>query len=428
MNPLMIRLQFNKSQKLMTVLLMVGVFLFASACSGGNIPNPLADSQPTTTNESTTAPSALLASPGISLPQLEIREVPNDIPDYDRGDWRHWVDADRDCQDARVEAMIAESSVAVVYADARECKVATGQWVDLYTGDTIAESSSVDMDHMVPLKNAHDSGGWEWDAQRREEYANYLAYDDHLIGVTASANRSKGAKGPEEWKPPANSYWCDYAIDWITIKAEWGLTANAEEWDALVDMLATCDVEVVIGGVASVPTPPPAVSLVAPGDIVITEIMPNPAAVRDSDGEWFEIYNATTVAIDINGWTIRNDGSNSHVINNGAPLLVTPNGFLVFGRSADFSINGGVPVDYQVLSRFSLTNAQDVLELVDETGAVIDRIEYDVSLVFIGTSASLNPDALDAVANDDAANWCSSETIMALGDRGTPGADNDVCE
>ena len=162
--------------------------------------------------------------------------------------------------------------------------------------------------------------------------------------------------------------------------------------------------------------------------MIITEIMPNPAAVRDSDGEWFEIHNTTSdTEIDINGWTIRDDGSNAHVINNGGPLLVPPGGFLVLGRSADFSVNGGVPVDYQVLSSFSLTNTQDAIVLVDETGAEIDRLEYNADLVFIGRSASLNPDDFDAVSNDDPDNWCGSETAMVSGDRGTPGAENDAC-
>lgn len=137
---------------------------------------------------------------------LEIREPPGDLPEYDRGDWKHWVDADRDCQDARVEALVAESTIAVGFTDSQECKVATGRWVALYTGAVIEIAGDLDMDHMVPLKNAHLSGGWAWDAQRKQDYANNLTYEDHLIGVTASANRSKGAKGPEDWKPPDTSY------------------------------------------------------------------------------------------------------------------------------------------------------------------------------------------------------------------------------
>ncbi len=80
----------------------------------------------------------------------------------------------------------------------------------------------------------------------KQDYANDLLFDDHLIAVTASANRSKGARGPEDWKPPDTGYWCEYAVNWIMVKAAWSLTANADEWTALEDMLGTCSEEVVI--------------------------------------------------------------------------------------------------------------------------------------------------------------------------------------
>ena len=98
----------------------------------------------------------------------------------------------------------------------------------------------MDIDHFIPLKNAHQSGGYNWSSAKKEEFANYRLDPDNLIAVNLSANRSKGAKGPDEWKPSNTDYWCEYAYDWIRIKDYWNLTATQAEWDALVSMIETC--------------------------------------------------------------------------------------------------------------------------------------------------------------------------------------------
>lgn len=166
--------------------------------------------------------------------------VPSNPPTYDRHDWNHWVDADGDCQYARQEVLVAESRFTVSYQTDRRCRVASGQWLALYSNVVVTEPGKLDVDHLVPLGNAHLSGGWRWNAVRRERYVNHLADHQHLIAVTASANRSKGARGPEAWKAEDRSYWCQYAVDWITIKATWELKVTQAEHDALVEMLDTC--------------------------------------------------------------------------------------------------------------------------------------------------------------------------------------------
>ena len=81
-------------------------------------------------------------------------------------------------------------------------RVESGDWFGAYTGESFTDPGDLDVDHMVPLENAHRSGGWAWSKERKAEYANDLSYANHLIAVQASANRRKGSKGPEEWKPP----------------------------------------------------------------------------------------------------------------------------------------------------------------------------------------------------------------------------------
>ena len=133
-----------------------------------------------------------------------------------------------------------ESLVPVTYRSERQCRVDAGQWFGAFTGTTVTDASELDVDHLVPLANAHQSGGWAWTPERKREYANSLEDPDHLIAVTAGANRAKGAKAPDEWRPPDESYWCEYALDWIRIKRTWGLTVTPAEAEALREMLGAC--------------------------------------------------------------------------------------------------------------------------------------------------------------------------------------------
>ena len=186
----------------------------------------------------TFTPAPARKAVALTLPRQA--EVPGDLPAYDRDTWADWVDDDGDCQDARQEVLIAESRSPVSFRSSRNCKVASGTWFGPYTGVDFTDPSDLDIDHMVPLANAHRSGAWAWDAAKKRSYANDLSYAGHLIATSASANRSKGSRGPANWKPSLQSYWCTYAVDWITIKVRWDLTATARELAALRDMLRTC--------------------------------------------------------------------------------------------------------------------------------------------------------------------------------------------
>jgi hypothetical protein len=156
------------------------------------------------------------------------------LPEYNRDDWGRWEDADRDCQDTRQEVLIAES-LDPVQLDERGCKVLSGRWIGPYTGKEFTDPGLLDIDHVVPLLEAHLSGGYAWTPEKKEQYFNSLDNPAHLRAVDRSANRSKGAKQPHEWLPEKNV--CQYLQDWVTIKVAWSLEYDCEEAQQLANLL-----------------------------------------------------------------------------------------------------------------------------------------------------------------------------------------------
>jgi hypothetical protein len=154
---------------------------------------------------------------------------------YNRDLFPHWHTVSGSC-DTR-ETVLKRDGTNVVQSSA--CAATSGSWRSPYDGATWTAASDVDIDHVVPLKNAWISGASSWTTSKRESFANDLSHPQ-LIAVTDNVNQSKGDKSPDAWKPPLASYHCTYARMWVRVKYTWALKITSAEKSALTTMLNTC--------------------------------------------------------------------------------------------------------------------------------------------------------------------------------------------
>lgn len=158
----------------------------------------------------------------------------------------------------------------------------------------------------------------------------------------------------------------------------------------------------------------------SPFQIVITEVMVNPAAVLDIYGEWFEIFNNDTVPIDLAGWLIADGDNDIHEIQTvSIEFYINPGEYVVLGRNADSAINGGYSANYEY-SGFLLSNLDDEIKLIDNYGQIVDEVNYNSSFPF-SSGASMYLKNVD-YDNDVNTSWAMAEIPYGNGDFGTPGS------
>ena len=255
----------------------------------------VASTTTTTTTTTTVVPTTTVGGDWIEdfIAPLMVSNASAPV-DYDRDDWgSSWADSDGDCMSARHEVLFAESLDTPVL-NYSGCQVTGGRWFAAFTGIFVENPSGLDIDHFVPLANAHASGGWAWSAATKHDYYNDLSDPQHLIAVTASANRSKGSRGPDQWTPPDISYSCQYADTWTDIKIRWGLTVTDSELSALRTMLGTC-AQASSGGSTGPPVVPATTTTTV---ATTTTLVPNPGNTKNCSDfstyveakTWFDTY------------------------------------------------------------------------------------------------------------------------------------------
>ena len=155
---------------------------------------------------------------------------------YKRSLFIHWADLDGNGCDTR-EEVLKRDSISKPQVDPYRCYVVAGDWASPYDGKNLSDRGDVDIDHVVALKEAWDSGAWAWSESQRKAYANDMTDRRTLIAVTDRVNMSKSDKDPSNWMPPLRSYWCAYLGDWISVKARWGLSMDQSEFGRIKNLL-----------------------------------------------------------------------------------------------------------------------------------------------------------------------------------------------
>ena len=155
---------------------------------------------------------------------------------YSRESFPHWLDVDGDGCNAR-EQVLRRDSITLPQVDPYNCYVVAGDWFSPYDGKTIRDRTQVDIDHVVALKEAWDSGAWSWSAALRTAFANDTSDSRSLVAASASSNRAKSDKDPSNWLPSRSSYVCTYLGNWISIKARWGLSMDRSEYGRIRNVL-----------------------------------------------------------------------------------------------------------------------------------------------------------------------------------------------
>lgn len=196
-------------------------------------------------------------SPSELLDSLEVK-AETASGTYSRSLFEHWIDADGDGCDTRVEVLQEESVKPI------GCNLKGGSWISLYDGLKVTNASLLDIDHFVPLKEAWESGAYSWNAETRKRFANDLDYSMSLIAVSAKTNRSKSDRDPASWLPPSAGFVCQYVGRWVAVKYRWSLSVDLAERNVLASKLKACGLKAkveiptkasIVLGVVATPTP-----------------------------------------------------------------------------------------------------------------------------------------------------------------------------
>jgi hypothetical protein len=155
---------------------------------------------------------------------------------YDRALFQHWIDADGDGCSTRNEVLLAEADDPPTVSGT--CTLSGGRWFSYYDRVSWTNTGDLDIDHLVPLAEAWDSGARTWTSTVRRDFANDLGDYRSLVAVTDNVNQAKGDQDPGSWLPQYDR--CRYLREFVAVKHRWRLTVDSAEKAAMASLAASC--------------------------------------------------------------------------------------------------------------------------------------------------------------------------------------------
>jgi hypothetical protein len=188
------------------------------------------------------SPSNTQAAPIDALAALNNLEVKGRAAKtgYARSQFPHWSDPDRNGCDARNDTLKRDLTNITYKVGTRDCKVIAGQLLDPFSGKVITFSATkvvIDIDHVVALSNAWQTGAAYFDKNKRSQIANDPL---NLLAVDSKLNRQKGDGDAATWLPPSKAFRCEYVARQVAVKAKYGLWVTKPEKVAIDKILSTC--------------------------------------------------------------------------------------------------------------------------------------------------------------------------------------------
>ena len=159
---------------------------------------------------------------------------------YTRSQFPHWSDPDRNGCDARNDILKRDLTDITYKEGTRDCKVIAGQLLDPFSGKVIIFSPTkvvIDIDHVVALSNAWQTGAAYFDKAVRTQIANDPL---NLLAVDSKLNRQKGDGDAATWLPPSKSFRCAYVARQVAVKAKYKLWVTEPEKVAITKILSSC--------------------------------------------------------------------------------------------------------------------------------------------------------------------------------------------